>query len=770
LREDGNGNQVLDGYDVDPVIKFFYDDDKDTYSTVNDGRTKFVRLTSSDPNNFDEATASVSVHDLADLKSVWNAQSQLWIENMDTDTQRAYTTAAGASSQRYIFTWIDKNHNGKVDSGEQVDFVPDSFNSDPTAAGSYRFLNTDNYDHAAAIVDWVRGKEEPGMRSRTVEVSGTKRVMRLGDIINSTPLVVGTPSEAYDLLYNDDSYGKFRANYRDRRQMVYVGANDGMLHAFNGGFYDAQGHKLSKVGPGTTPATAHEYGSEVWAYVPGDLLPHLRWLTDPSYSHVFYMDGSPIAVDAKVFTADSTHVEGWGTLLIAPFRLGGGPISVATSSDADDPGTQNSYSVYVVMDVTDPEQPPKLLAEIPLATTSEDGKTVTDGDITQVKATFALPIPAVAPMRDAVSGSPNKWFLFTGSGPTDNGGTGTFGGKVTSNTPLAINAYDLADVVAGNITPVKTFDFEDVGSTGKGADSFAGDLIASDFNLDFKSEALYFGSTKGSTAPFTGSFWKLDLGQSDDPSTWTAKLMYDAGSPITARPTMGRNNRGAPMVFFGSGRAFADVDKSDGTQQYLWGMVDTSLLPTADSQYKALPVSSDDLVDVSGVKVYDDASVTGAGDADTFQKLFDQFDDADSIGWSLKLQTTTGQPSERMVSSQTLLGGVLLSTTYIPSLETCTGVGTSRLYGLNYKTGTADPSNPFFGSSDGGSGKKLLNNSTDLGPGLPAQPSLHIGEGSGQRKVTACVQTSTGAILCKDITTLKSVLSGEVSWREPVDQ
>jgi type IV pilus assembly protein PilY1 len=199
-------------------------------------------------------------------------------------------------------------------------------------------------------------------------------------------------------------------------------------------------------------------------------------------------------------------------------------------------------------------------------------------------------------------------------------------------------------------------------------------------------------------------------------------------------------------------------------------MIDPSLLPTGDPQNGTLPVASDKLVDVSGVKVYDDASVEDAGDADTFQKLFDEFDDADSVGWSLKLQTTTGQPSERMVSSQTLLGGVLLSTTYIPSLETCTGVGTSRLYGLNYKTGTADPANPFFGSSGSGDGKKELKNSTDLGPGLPAQPSLHIGEGSGERKVTACVQTSTGAILCKDITTLKSVLSGEVSWREPVDQ
>ena len=66
--------------------------------------------------------------------------------------------------------------------------------------------------------------------------------------------------------------------------------------------------------------------------------------------------------------------------------------------------------------------------------------------------------------------------------------------------------------------------------------------------------------------------------------------------------------------------------------------------------------------------------------------------------------------------------------------------------------------------------KQMVNPSASLGQGLPAPPSLHLGstDQNGTKKVTACVQTSTGAIICKDIVTLNPVTSSEQSWREPV--
>jgi type IV pilus assembly protein PilY1 len=110
-----------------------------------------------------------------------------------------------------------------------------------------------------------------------------------------------------------------------------------------------------------------------------------------------------------------------------------------------------------------------------------------------------------------------------------------------------------------------------------------------------------------------------------------------------------------------------------------------------------------------------------------------------------------------------------MTTTFFPGTDTCTDVGRGALYGLNYKSGTASPTEQFFGTTKSGD-RNVVNRSTDLGPGLPAPPSLHVGQGTGKSKLTACVQTSTGAIICKEITTLKSVLSSEVSWHEPMDK
>ena len=72
-------------------------------------------------------------------------------------------------------------------------------------------------------------------------------------------------------------------------------------------------------------------GMKCWAYIPCNLLPHLKWLTDPTYgdnNHVYYVDLKPRIADVKIFTADSTHINGWGTVLIGGMRLGGGPLTI----------------------------------------------------------------------------------------------------------------------------------------------------------------------------------------------------------------------------------------------------------------------------------------------------------------------------------------------------------------------------------------------------------------------------------------------------------
>lgn len=877
LREDANGNAVLDGYDTDPIVVFYTDSADNTakfsecltsdasfdpkkFSAINPltGQYDASYLASTCPSN-----KGASAQALNKLKTVWDAQQQLWTSTgnlaKNIDTQRTYSSTS--DNGRYIFTWVDKNHDGVVDSKEQTDFVwngassggscaSGGFCGDAPAAGQLEgnlgFLNSNDPTEAKNIVNWVRGDEVSGMRSRTIDgtafgSTGTV-VTRLGDIIDSTPLVVGRPAEAYDQLYGDSSYATFKAHYRDRRQVVYVGANDGLLHAFNGGFFDASASALYKqphdqcdtsgVCSPDTGITAHPLGGEIWAYAPGNLLPHLRWLTDPAYKaqHVFYVDGSPVATDAKIFSDDGDctsvpagsqcHPGGWGTVLVVPFRMGGGMINVPTpTADGNTykPATcpknaagnkctlQTSYPAYIVLDVTDPEQPPTVLAELHPASDDGNGQSFTTSE------------PAFAVMRNPSSGTPNLFFMFVGSGPTGANGAnpGGVSTAATSSAPLRVFAYDLGcftgessqstDCGAKTITPMtvtsgktSSFDFTNVGASGKGSKSFAGDLLASDFDLNGRAEAVYFGSVReptGATSPieFSGSLYKIKLGNEDiDPTKWSAEMMSDVGKPVLVHPTLGLNTRGAPLVYIGTGRLLSKDDLSTTGQQRIYGMIDPELLPGGDvqSDFKLPLDPTKDLEDVSKVTVCADSSpkpkctpyggVSGDPSGKTtfadFEMLFDTSKAGKGkAGFYLNLTASGTSPAERVVSAQALLGGVLITNAFTPGVSICNNVGTGEEFVMNYQTGTGDPSlaqgagtTGFGFGIDSTTGNAVVSRS--LGAGLPASPSLHVGTGSGSHGVTACTQTSTGAVICQKIATLSDVLSQEMSWREPLDQ
>lgn len=124
-----------------------------------------------------------------------------------------------------------------------------------------------------------------------------KRTSLLGDIVNSDPHYVGTPDYRYHLLpgTEGESYRTFRSSssYRNRTPMLYVGANDGMLHGFN----------ASNL-------------VERFAYVPNGVFPKLSALTSPDYSHRFLVDGSPRSGDAYING-------GWKTVLVGGLGAGG---------------------------------------------------------------------------------------------------------------------------------------------------------------------------------------------------------------------------------------------------------------------------------------------------------------------------------------------------------------------------------------------------------------------------------------------------------------
>jgi type IV pilus assembly protein PilY1 len=258
-----------------------------------------------------QATGSPTTVPLSNLNPIWEAGKQLAL--MDPTT-------------RTILTWVDTNNNGRVDPGEQIPFTTanDTQLAPYLRAGAAPFT-ADN------IINFIRGVQVPGLRSRQLTLGSTARVWKLGDVVNSSPTAVSRPRERYDVLYGDASYSAYYQRYRNRRTMVYVGANDGMLHAFNAGFYhpgdDPTTPSSIEHGWFTTNPTDNSsgaaLGTEQWAYIPYQLLPFLGFLTDPSYTHVYYVDLKPKITDARIFPPDADHPNGWGTILIGGMRLGG---------------------------------------------------------------------------------------------------------------------------------------------------------------------------------------------------------------------------------------------------------------------------------------------------------------------------------------------------------------------------------------------------------------------------------------------------------------
>ncbi len=188
-------------------------------------------------------------------------------------------------------------------------------------------------------LNYIRGDHVSGYRSRN---------SLLGDIVHSNPIYVASPS-----AYNSSaSYRAFKKTYASREPMIYVGANDGMLHGFRA-----------------------SDGKELLAYIPSVLLPGLSELTDTEYTHRYYVDGTPTVQDAYIDGA-------WHTLLAGGLNAGG-------------------QGVYV-LDVTNPSRFSEANANDIFQLEFTDAN---DDDMG-----YSYARPAIVKLRD------NKWYLVFGNG------------------------------------------------------------------------------------------------------------------------------------------------------------------------------------------------------------------------------------------------------------------------------------------------------------------------------------------------------------------
>ncbi len=732
----------------------------------------------------DSATPVVLGADLKSIIPIWEAGKEL---------------ALASSASRKILTWVDNDNDGLVDAGEQINFST----ANCAALRDYLRYAGDacaGSSNAMNLINFIRGDEVPGLRTRMLEVpvgSGSYSVWRLGDPIHSTPTIVGAPKERYDLIYGDPTYNQFYLQYRNRRQVAYVGANDGMLHAFNAGYYH-KGDDPTTAGViehgwftrnPTDNSSGPKLGAELWGFVPQQLLPQLQWLARTDYTHVYYVDLKPKVSDVRIFTPDADHPDGWGTILIGGFRMGGSCGSCAAGSGAP-PMTatigglpRTFYSAYFVLDVTNPEVDPKLLWVF------------TDSGL---GLTTAYPaIARVNPTSDSSTSKVNeKWYVIFGSGP--NGYQADLPAAPAQTSKLyTVDLVTGPGVANANVTTMGLGTWR----------SFMGHIITVDKNLDYRVDAAYMGRTiHDGSLPWRGKLYRLTTGGCAaapcSPTTWgiangasrtpteVIDTFFDASlgvnvevGPITAAPTATVDDANMVWVFFGTGRYLGNADKVDNTQQRLYGMKD-SVLSGICTETSTTSCHDNDLVDATntvlclvcsgGTNQVTDPTNTGvttfSGTGTTSMVGLV----ASKDGWRVDLPVGSGtNAAERSVVNPTLIGGTIFFPTFVPTNDFCASTGNSYLYALYYKTGSAGMT-PVVGTATAGTNVNVTTK-VSLGVGMASSMSVQIGsQGSGSQGtggggggcsggMTGAIQMSTGAAT-KPCTSAGDYYSKYVSW------
>jgi type IV pilus assembly protein PilY1 len=329
------------------------------------------------------------------------------------------------------------------------------FKLDNLSAAQKAALNTvfRSGDDSGDYLNYLRGDptHEESSTAAASSKSYRNRAGAVGDVVGSRLRVVAAPSSPFASATNP-GYAEFKSNtlIRNRQTMVYVGANDGMMHAIN--------------------ATT---GNELFAYVPGALYqgpsgtPQVNGLQsrgDPDFVHRYFVDGTPASFDIDFGrTQGSTTGTQWHTILVGGLGKGG--------------------KSYYAIDIT---QPSEMTTEADVA-----GKVLWEFSDEKLGFTYGQPI--------AVKTVKYGWVLVFGSGynNSDNKGyifivnprTGVLIKRIATNADTSTHEAGLAHVQA--YVPDRT--------DGTAETLYAGDLLGNLWRVDVTSAA---GDYADQTDPF----------------------------------------------------------------------------------------------------------------------------------------------------------------------------------------------------------------------------------------------------------------------------
>lgn len=506
--------------------------------------------------------------------------------------------------------------------------LPAAYKTQMTTAST----NTVSTANAEIVLNYVRGDQSKeganGLRDRGTNL--------LGPVINGTPWIQGPPSATFPGA-SGSGYADFRAAHKDRNRLLWVAANDGMLHAFN-------------------PST----GAEVFSYIPGALANRLAEIplqrgtsaktkldgadfvtaaeSRPTGTVWPYVDGSPFSADVKVGTGASAA---WRTYVFGALGRGGKAIYALDATTLGNLTEAGAASVFKWQFTSDDD--------------TDLGYIV--GDISRHATTGqALPV---------VKMNNGKFALLLGNGQK----------STTGKTVLFVVYVDGPS--SGIWTEgVHYKKIEVDGSSGGGLSMPRWEDIDGNGTAD----VAYAGDLKG-------NIWKFDL-QNSDPAKWvvayksgaTNKPLYQAtyksGAsvtplPITTAPQLLYMGKGGFMVTFATGNAFETGDFPKTTvDQRVYGVWDRGAPVVLDSRLAPRTYTRDAATGV--------VTVTSSTPLD-----WSQYD-----GWYMNLPGS----GEAVLSDPSYDSGVLTFVGVRPKTATseCTATPNTSLFTIDPISGKAE--------------------------------------------------------------------------------
>lgn len=330
------------------------------------------------------------------------------------------------------------------------------------------------------VVAWTHGN------------AGTARATkRMGSIYHSSPVVVGPPGADR----SDETFNEYRQVVGGRPRVLYVGTNDGILHAFL-----ADDHTRTTGGV----TTSYTGGHELWGFIPPILLDELD---DTMTSHQWMLDGTPVVQDVITARTGVGSAADWRTVLVMGFRQGA--------------------RGYFALDVTDPFAP-KFLWQY---THAQMGQTYGQPRMAQVNVQF----PSGVIHQRTVAILP--------------GGAGTQVAGV--NTPTDVR--HIPKTVSGIAPRGSRRAWTTTGRALYVVDVLTGKLIRhfSDFPSPLTGGVAVFPGSVGADAQAAyfndhdGILWRLDL-SSTDPANWGYQAIWDMAHGLSA--TQGQPSYNPPIL------------------------------------------------------------------------------------------------------------------------------------------------------------------------------------------------------------------------------